>query len=1090
MNTTNTTNRKLKRMFANILSIVVMLAMAFPVNTVVFAAPNSSATADLASLIAAAQAEGSLTVIALPNTWCNYGSLINGFSGTYGITVTSMAPSASSADELQAIRDGGPNAPDVIDVGPGFAVQAKEEGLITPYQVSTWATIPDFMKDGDGYWYGDYYGVMAIAANSTDYASPTSWEDLLSEDNVGPVALGGDPTISNMGFFAVYAAALANGGSLDNIEPGLNFFRDLNKAGRLLSDIGNGETLASGATPVLLEWSYLALAQRDANPESQIEVVVPQPNPIASFYAQAVSAYAPHPNAARLWMEYLYSDEGQLAWLEGYCFPARFDDLLVRNEIPEDLLARLPDITSAVFPSLDQIVDAKAYLEANWNCIVYGNGCLWRDEFDGTLAEGWYWENGDSGEWSLGDEPGFLRLDVSNTSGIDGNLLLRQVQQGDFAIETHVIFEPNTNFQFAGLVIYQDEYNHLSLGRAFCDVEGACVGNGIYSDYVAGGNWVSGNFGTVVNSSNEAYLRLERRGDMVRALYSYEGITWFEIGTHWISPDFQVNGVGLMAGGDYDTSDPNISAYFDYFELTEGWGFLPEGFHDGDQGDVPSWACNVNGWAADPDDRATDLAIEVNIDGTSLPDWLYASEYREDLDNAGVCVDGNCSFSTSLWGVISSYEPHSVVVYAQDVPSGDWVQLSNSPKTLTCRTYDIYAYDPLTSTTKLITTNLLGTDEYDPTWSPNGKKVAHDVVTPDSHGIYVTDVKTGVSAPLVGAQNGGNDAAWSPNGKLIAFDRRWHGGPNIYIVSATGGAENLVKENAVNANWAPNGKRLVFQQPSDGSIRTAAVDGGKGIDTFIVVDGSEPAWSPDGNWIAYEFNGNIWKVQVNVLGKVLGTPIQLTHLNAWHVGGSTWSTDSQTIVFNAGVSDDIDLWSVPAAGGEIIWLTGAPVFGDYGPENARNSSNIAYASFSPDGQTARTWVAAFTYDLPVGYWAEGTHTYQFLTSDNSGGEGRSFDVSLDNPLYDGTTLLRPGTVRARIGDGCINIDAINPGQKTQFHVGWTADGTYSDALTYYENLMAQVAWNGGAPVDLVQHEIFPFTAPLDWWGYVCTFTTP
>ena len=322
------------------------------------------------SLITAARREGSLTVIALPNDWCNYGALIQGFTETFGIPVNSVAPGASSADELQAIRDGidnpGQDTPDVIDVGPGFAVEAQSDGLITPYKVSAWVTIPDFMKDGSGYWYGDYYGVMALATNTTVSSVPTSWQDLLSNPAVGQVALGGEPTVSNLGFFAVYGAALANSGSLDDIGPGVEFFRALRAAGILIDGIGNGDTLASGETPVLPEWSYLALAQRYANPDSQIEVIVPADGAIASFYAQAISAYAPHPNAARLWMEYLYSDVGQLAWLEGYCFPARFEHMRDRGAIPQELLDRLPDLAGALFPSLEQTEAAKAFVEANW----------------------------------------------------------------------------------------------------------------------------------------------------------------------------------------------------------------------------------------------------------------------------------------------------------------------------------------------------------------------------------------------------------------------------------------------------------------------------------------------------------------------------------------------------------------------------------------------------------------------------------------------------------------------------------------------------------------------------------------------------
>ena len=757
----------------------------------------------------------------------------------------------------------------------------------------------------------------------------------------------------------------------------------------------------------------------------------------------------------------------------------------------------MADLSSYKNPVLFQGTcgNAEAWGDPNSSSSTIIDWCVpppapWRDEFvTETLDYPWYWINENKDKWNLLENPGFLRIHSSPYATGGENLLLRPVAQGDFSIETRVFFEPDTNFQFAGLVIYQDENNFLQLGRAFCDIEGACVGNGIYFDKILGGNMPDSNFATQIDNpfnAAESYLRLERRGEMVRAFYSHEGITWTEIGTHWIPPEFQVNAVGLTSAQDY-FSGSAIPADFNYFEMTEGWGFLPEGFHDYDSGDVPSLACNAGGWAVDPDDRTTDVAVEIDVDGVALPDWVYAGQYREDLDSAGVCDGGNCGFSTSMWGVISSYEPHSIFAYAQDLQSGEWVQLSNSPKDITCRTYDIYAYDPLTGTTKLITTNLPDTDEYDPTWSPNGKKVAHDVVSSDSHRIYVTDVKTGVSTVLHGTEDGGNDAAWSPNGMWIAFDRRWFGEPNIYIVPATGGRRTLVKENAVRADWAPNGKRLVFQD-TDGPIRTAPVDGGYRGETFIAANGTDPAWSPDGNWIAYEFGGNIWKQRVNVQGTTFGDPIQVTALVGWSVGAPTWSADGTTIVFNAGVSSDQDLWTVPTAGGEATWLTGAPVYGDYGPENARNSSHIAYASFSPDGQAARTWVAAFTYD--AGTWDDGSHTYQFLAEGAPSGDEFSFDVSSDATLYNGLALIRPGTLRAQTPEGCANISALHPDQQTQFHVGWTYDGIYADAQVFFGNLMAQVRWDAETPADMLKHEVFPFTAPVDWFVYTCTFTVP
>jgi hypothetical protein len=426
------------------------------------------------------------------------------------------------------------------------------------------------------------------------------------------------------------------------------------------------------------------------------------------------------------------------------------------------------------------------------------------------------------------------------------------------------------------------------------------------------------------------------------------------------------------------------------------------------------------------------------------------------------------------------------VAYAQDVPSGEWVQLSTSPKDLTCRTYDIYSFDPLTGTTSQVS-NLREADEYDPSWSPNGKMVAHDVVTPDSHAIYVTDVATGESTPLAGAEDGGNDAAWSPKGNWIAFDRRWVGDPTIYIVPPGGGDRIPLRENAVFASWSPNGMRLVFTDNNDGSIRTIGLPGGKGAERLVAAQGESPAWSPDGKWIAYNYAGHIWKVAVNAIGTPMGQPIQVTS-GPFTDGAPAWSADNQTIFYDAGFGGDWDIWTVPAAGGEPTWLTGAPVYGEYGPNYTKKT--IGFASVSPNGQAARTWTAAFTYDLPAGFWSEGTHTYHFEAAGQDNTPDLSFNASTEESLQEGTVLLRPWSIIARSGEGCSTINNINPDQPTRFFVGWTADGTYPEALAYYQDLQARVAWDDGLPVDLDQHEVFPFTSSGNWFDYACTYTAP
>ena len=340
--------------------------------------------ASMDDLVAAAKKEGTLTTIALPHDWCGYGAVIDNFKKKYGLAVNELNPDAGSGDEVEAIKankgNTGPQAPDVIDVGLSFGPTAKSDGLLMPYKVSTWDTIPDSAKDADGAWYGDYYGVLAFEVNKDIIkTSPTDWSDLQGADFKNGVALAGDPRASNQAIQGVYAAGIASGAAAGAPAgtAGLKYFADLNKAGNLVPTIGKAGTLAQGATPVIIRWDYNALADRDTlkgNPP--VDVIVPKSGVVAGVYIQAISAYAPHPNAAKLWMEYLYSDEGQLAWLAGYCHPIRFNDLAKNSKIPADVMAKLPPpegYAKAVFPSLDEQGAAKDVITKQWDSVVGAN---------------------------------------------------------------------------------------------------------------------------------------------------------------------------------------------------------------------------------------------------------------------------------------------------------------------------------------------------------------------------------------------------------------------------------------------------------------------------------------------------------------------------------------------------------------------------------------------------------------------------------------------------------------------------------------------------------------------------------------------
>jgi putative spermidine/putrescine transport system substrate-binding protein len=334
-------------------------------------AATATSAADLGgmdALVAAAKKEGQLNVIALPPNWANYGEVIAAFGAKYGIKVNSAQPDASSQDEINAANQlkGQAGAPDVFDLGA--AVAAANVAKFAPYKVSTWADIPDNFKDANGTWANDYGGYMSIGYDSAKVPAPTTIADLLKPVYKGKVALNGDPTTAGAAFTGVVMAALGSGGSADDIAPGVEFFGKLKKAGNFLPVDPSPATIESGQTPVVIDWDYVNVAE-GAKTTGKIKwkTVVPANAVVGSYYVQAISKDGPHPAAARLWEEFLYSDAGQNLWLKGSARPVRADAMVKAGTIDQAAYAALPKAEGTpVFQTDAQTTKAKDYLSKNW----------------------------------------------------------------------------------------------------------------------------------------------------------------------------------------------------------------------------------------------------------------------------------------------------------------------------------------------------------------------------------------------------------------------------------------------------------------------------------------------------------------------------------------------------------------------------------------------------------------------------------------------------------------------------------------------------------------------------------------------------
>jgi putative spermidine/putrescine transport system substrate-binding protein len=333
-------------------------------------ATSAAALGGMDALVAAANKEGALNVIALPPDWANYGAIIDAFKKKYPqIKVTSAQPDASSKDEINAANTlkGQPTAPDVFDLGQ--AVANTNTAMFAPYKVATFDEIPANLKDPNGLWVNDYGGYMSIGYNAKVVPAPATVADLLKPEYKGKVALNGDPTQAGAAFAGVMMASLANGGSADDIAPGVEFFKKLKAAGNFLPVDPTPATIKAGQTPVVIDWDYLNVGQAKSLQGTNIDwkTVVPQNAVVGGYYVQAINKDAPHPAAARLWQEFLYSDEGQNLWLAGGARPVRADAMTKAGTVDKAALGALPQVTgSPVLLTQQQNDKAASFLKDNW----------------------------------------------------------------------------------------------------------------------------------------------------------------------------------------------------------------------------------------------------------------------------------------------------------------------------------------------------------------------------------------------------------------------------------------------------------------------------------------------------------------------------------------------------------------------------------------------------------------------------------------------------------------------------------------------------------------------------------------------------
>jgi len=367
-------SKKIVSLVGLVMAIILGLAACAPTATVepatVQPATDTPATAvptvdAMAQMIDAAKAEGVVVTYGLSDSWVNYGGLFAGFTAEYGII---RQDSEMDSGTIIAALEAEVTAPvaDTTDLGQGFAKIVVDNNLSQPYKVSNWDQIPDYAKDPEGRWTSAYWGAAAFLVNTDKVTNvPQSWQDLLKPEYANTVCMK-NPASSATAQMMVLAAAFANGGDETNVQPGLDFFQQMIANQTLLMGVSPSvANIQKGECPIAIQWDFDALSNKYQNPNMNLQVIIPSDGTVAGMYIQFVTAGAPHANAAKLLMEYEYSDAGQLAYAQGFVHPIRSN-----VQLPADLLAKFPP--------------AEAYASVHFPTDIVA-----LDKAGAAIAEGW-----------------------------------------------------------------------------------------------------------------------------------------------------------------------------------------------------------------------------------------------------------------------------------------------------------------------------------------------------------------------------------------------------------------------------------------------------------------------------------------------------------------------------------------------------------------------------------------------------------------------------------------------------------------------------------------------------------------------------
>jgi len=258
-----------------------------------------------------------------PPQWADWASQLKAIEKELGFSIPH--DNKNSGQTLsQLIAEKASPVADVAYYGVSFGIQAKEKGVAAAYKPKHWDDIPEGLKDPDGHWFTIHSGALGLFVNVDALGGkpvPKSWADLLKPDYKGMVGYL-DPSSAFVGYAGAVAVNRALGGSLDNFDAAIDYFKKLAANDPIVPKQTSYARVLSGEIPILFDYdfnAYRAIHKDKAN----VVFVIPSEGTVVVPYVMSLVKNSPNPDKGKKILDFIMSDTGQKVWANAFLRPVR-----------------------------------------------------------------------------------------------------------------------------------------------------------------------------------------------------------------------------------------------------------------------------------------------------------------------------------------------------------------------------------------------------------------------------------------------------------------------------------------------------------------------------------------------------------------------------------------------------------------------------------------------------------------------------------------------------------------------------------------------------------------------------------------------